>query len=211
MARYLPALRAHLVYKRRVSPDQADDLVQEFVASKILESDLVARADRELGKFRTFLLTAIDRFLLNQIRDERAKKRAPSQRRLVGLDDWTDCLGVEDRPSEVFDVAWARSVLSEALERMRRECEATGRADVWGGFECRVVAPLLEGSDPVDYRQLVERFGFRTPTQAANALTTGKRSYARALRSVVGEYARDEGEIDSEIAQLQQVLAGSSG
>ena len=60
LRRYLPALRAHLIYRRRFAPERADDLVQEFVADKIVEKDLIARADQQLGKFRTFLLTALE-------------------------------------------------------------------------------------------------------------------------------------------------------
>ena len=108
-------------------------------------------------------------------------------------------------------MAWARSVISEALRQMQAECESSGRTDLWGVFQCRVVGPILEGAPPVDYRELVERFGFQSPTQASNALTTAKRMYARALRSAVGEYARDEHEIESEIEELKGILARCSG
>ena len=62
LRRYLPALRAHVVRRRHISLDDSDDLIQEFIASKILEKDLLARADRELGRFRSYLLKALDRF-----------------------------------------------------------------------------------------------------------------------------------------------------
>ena len=75
LTRYLPALQAHLVHRKGLSEEEADDLVQEFVTSKILEKDLIARADQQLGKLRTFLLTALDRFVKNKLRDRRAKKR----------------------------------------------------------------------------------------------------------------------------------------
>jgi DNA-directed RNA polymerase specialized sigma24 family protein len=62
---YLPALRAHLVIRRRVHPDRADDLLQGFCSDQVLEKDLVPRAERDRGKFRTFLLTALDRYAIN--------------------------------------------------------------------------------------------------------------------------------------------------
>ena len=210
LTRYLPALRAHLIYGKRLAPDRADDMVQEFVANKILEKDLIARADQNLGKFRTFLLTALDRFVLNRLRDERAKKRAPSEGLLVEIGDRADLLQSQQGPSEVFDVAWARGVLAEALRRMQEECETLGRTDVWGVFECRVVAPTLQGAEPADYQHLIDRFGFKSPVQASNVLITAKRMYARTLRSVVGEYALDNGEIESEIRELREILSGST-
>ena len=66
LSRYLPALRSHLIHSKRLQGADADDVLQDFVAGKILERDLIAKANQELGKFRTFLLTALDRFLLNR-------------------------------------------------------------------------------------------------------------------------------------------------
>jgi len=207
LARYLPALSAHLVYRRGLRPEEADDMVQEFITGKIVERDLIARADQELGKFRTFLLTALDRFVSNQVRNQRAKKRSPGEGMLVSMGDRDDAVSAEAGPSDVFDVAWARGVITQALDEVRRECGASDRSDIWGVFECRVVGPTLEGAAPPSYRELVKRFGFRSPTQASNALTTAKRMYARALRNVVAEYAGEGHEIESELEELRKVLA----
>lgn len=209
LVRYLAALQAHLVHRKGLPPEKADDLVQEFITSKILEKDLVARADQRLGKFRTLLLTALDRFVKNQLRDEHAKKRAPDQGAMLTFDDRYDALPAGQRPSEAFDVAWARGLIAEALRQMQAECERSGRQDLWGVFQCRVVGPILEATAPVGYEQLVERFDFQSPTQASNALTTAKRMYARALRSAVGQYTDDDRQIDSEIEELKEVLARS--
>ena len=207
LPRYLPALRAHLMHRRRLSPDAADDLLQEFVASKILEKDLIAHARRNAGKFRTFMLTALDRFALNRLRDEHAKKRSPEHGRVVAMGEHVEQLACEEQPAEAFHAAWAHRVISEALGRMQVQCERSGRADLWAVFECRVVGPLLGGTEPVDYGELVRRFGFRSPSQAANVLITAKRMYARTLRDVLAEYARDDEEIEAEIDDLREILS----
>lgn len=209
LARYLPALHTHLVYKR-LRPDEADDLLQEFVAGKILERDLIGRADQKLGKFRTFLLTALDRFLVDSIRAKQAKKRMPDGGRLERIGDRAEQLQGAAGPSDAFDVAWARGVLQEALRRMQAQCESSGRAEVWGIFECRVLEPILSGTEPAGYDELIGRFGLKSPSQASNVLITAKRIYARALRSVVAEYARDGHEIAEEIDQLREVLGRAS-
>lgn len=210
LGRYLPALRAHLVHRKGLPPEKADDLVQEFITSKILDKDLIARADRQLGKLRTFLLTALDRFVLNQLRNDRAQKRAPSDGAMVAYDEWHGGLPAGGRPSEVFDVTWARGVIAEALRQMHDECELTDRRDLWGVFQCRVVGPTLEGTPPVDYGELVRRFEFKSPCQASNGLTTAKRMYARALRSAIAQYAVNPEEIESELIELKQILARSA-
>ncbi len=206
LSRYMPALQAHLIQAKGLAPDRADDMIQDFVTAKILQRDLIARADQQRGKFRTFLLTALDRFLLNRLRDQGAKKRSASAA-AEPLGERDEQLAAGPGPSDAFDVAWARSVLSEALGRMRTHCETSGRMDVWSVFECRVLGPILEGTEAPDYRELVRRFGFQSPSQASNLLTTAKRTFARTLRSVVGEYAGSEEEIAEELGELHEILA----
>lgn len=208
LTRYLPALRAHLVCSKRLALDKADDVVQDFVAKKILEKDLIARADCDLGKFRTFLLTALDRFLLNQIRDAGAKKRAAGEGS-EALGERAEWVLSDSAPSDAFDVEWARGVLAEAIQRMRDHCETSNRMEVWGVFQLRILAPILQGTEPADYRELVERFGLRSPSQASNVLITAKRMYERVLRSVIAEYASDERDIEEEIGELHEILARS--
>ncbi|MDY0169246.1 MAG: hypothetical protein RBS80_22070 [Thermoguttaceae bacterium] len=209
LGKYFHALLAHLVYGKRLAREEAEDVLQEFIASKILEKNLIGRADRELGKFRTFLLTSLDRFLIDLYRTRSAKKRAPDEARLVDVGDRQQILEATAGPSDVFDVTWARCVLAQSLQSMEEECRRSGRDDVWNVFECRLLGPLLHGSEPVEYDVLVERFALKSPSQASNLLITGKRMFARALRSAVAEYASSEEEVDAEIAELRSALAGS--
>ena len=205
LRRYLPALHAHLVHTRHVPPDEADDVVQEFVASRIIEKGLLGRADRDLGKFRTYLLVALDRFLIDLRRRQGARKRSPGGKTLSALGD--DDHAVAAPPAaDAFDAAWARTVINESLEQMRAECTGSGRADVWGVFEARLLAPLLHGAEPTDYEELVGRLGLASAAQASNVLMTAKRMFARIIRAVIGEYAVEEEEIESEIRELYAVL-----
>jgi RNA polymerase sigma-70 factor (ECF subfamily) len=205
LRRYLPALRAHVLMRRSSARDQVDDLVQGFISSKVLEADLVGRADRAKGKFRSFLLTALDRYVVSRQRHDAAAKRGA----------WA----TRDLPSEVepaapvgpvadtFDVAWARQVVSETLARVRAQCEADGRPDVWGVFESRVLKPALEGAAPPGYEQIVERYGYRAPTQMWNAVRTGKHIFARALRSVIAEYSGAGEAVEAELRDLREICA----
>jgi len=207
LARYLPALQAHLVHGKRLAPEDAEDLIQDFIAGKVIEKNLIGRADRDLGKFRTLLLTSLDRFLIDQIRAKQAKMRSPGDGKIVALGDGEPLLEAAAPSSDAFDVAWARRVLAEVLRRMRDECGRSDRMDVWNVFVGRLLGPVLQGSPPMDYDVLVERFALASPSQAANLLVTAKRMFARVLRSVVAEYALGNEEIETEIAQLKSILA----
>ena len=207
LARYVAPMRAHVERRTRVRPDRAEDLVQSFLAVKVLEHDLVARAEQSRGKFRTFLLTALDRFVVSELRRERARKRTPDQAP-AGLDDVAEPAASDGgNVTDVFDVEWARQVLAETVLRMQQECDGTGRADIWAMFDARILAPMLRGEEPVAYEQLVREGGLVSPAQASNLLITAKRMFARVLRGVVAEYAREEAEIEEELRDLREILA----
>ena len=207
--RYMPALRGHLVQRKRIGRDEAEELLLGFLASKMVEEELVAKADRGRGKFRTFLLTALDRYTANWFRDASAAKRRPVKGRIVSLDGQAHPSETGNDPAEAFDVAWARQVISQCLDRMREECEDSGRPDIWAVFECRLLQPLLEGAEAVSYQVLVERFGFASATQAANVLITAKRMFERTLHGIVRDYVGDEQEIKDEIADLRRILSNA--
>jgi RNA polymerase sigma-70 factor (ECF subfamily) len=209
LRRYLPALRAHLLMRRSVAPDQVDDVVQGFIAGNVLESDMIERADRTKGKFRTFILTALDRYVVSQRRHDKAEKRGGAH--LTGSLD-SECKATASKDgfsgsTDTFDVAWARQILREAIQRTRARCDRDGRADVWGVFESRILLPALHGTKPPDYSEIVERHAYQAPTQMWNAVRTGKAIFARQLRQVIGEYAESDEQIESELRDLHLICA----
>jgi RNA polymerase sigma-70 factor (ECF subfamily) len=207
--RYVPVLQNHLVRGRGLSPDEADDVVQSFLADKVLEDGLIGLADPGRGRFRTFLATSLDRYLVSHIRAERAKKRGGGIAH-VELDAGLPVVDHTPPPHQSFDVSWARQVLGEAVDSMRAECRASGRGDVWGVFEGRVLSPLLHGGEQISYAELVGRYGFVSPSQASNVLVTANRMFVRELQKVVGVYTATEAEAEEEIADLRRILAGQA-
>ena len=205
---YLPALRAHILYRLRIEPHRAEDLLQAFVTRQVLERDLLAKADEARGRFRSFLLKSFRNFVFSEL--------GAAGRKELALD--LEPLGLEplDSPAcDVFEVQWARQLLQEALRRMKRECADDGTAARWDLFACRVLLPTLAGSPSPAYETLVARFGFRSPEQASNALVTAKRHFERTLRAVIAETedTTDDAEIAAEIADLRATLqkAGDLG
>jgi RNA polymerase sigma-70 factor (ECF subfamily) len=208
LKRYLPALRGYLLRRRALQPDRIDDLLQGFVTSKVLESGLIARGDRNRGRFRTLLLTALDHFVVSQIRHDQAVKRGAGK--IASLDfehDFPAPGGAAPSKADAFDVAWARQILRETLVRMQGQCESDGRPDIWGVFESRVLKPELEGAQPPSYSQVVELYGYRSPTQMWNAVRTGKHLFTRILRSVIAEYEGSGDEIEAELQDLRAICA----
>ena len=207
---YLPALRAYLMSRRRIAADDADNLLQGFLASKVLDQQIIARAEPARGKFRTFLMTALERYAISEHRKASATRRSPAGGQQIGSLD-----AVEDghhpiapEAADVFDVEWAKQAVDVAVGRMRRECESGGRLDLWGVFKARVLDPALSGAEPVSYEDLVPGLSLASAQQAGNLLTTAKRMFMRNLREVVSEYAEDDEDVDAEVGRLKRILSG---
>jgi len=208
LRRYLPALKTHLVLTRRLDPDRADDVLQSFAASRVVEQGLLERVGPGRGRFRTYLLHAVNNFLIDQIRAERAQKRSAGDVHSLAAPDGPDADPADDAPTpaDAFDATWARQVIDQAAALMRDQCARDDRADIWEVFAGRVLSPALDGAAPVPYEQLVARFDYATPEQASNVLMTAKRTFQRALRQVVADYC-DESEVEDELRDLRAVVA----
>ncbi len=203
LTRYLPALKAHLILRRRLRPDTADDFVQGFITEKVLEKNLLDHADQSKGRFRSLLIRSLENYVVDQLRREKGKQAAAMLEDLDRQLDITEAAYAYD----VFDAQWARATLSEAINRMRSECQRDGRSDVWGIFEQRLLKPILHGQPQVPYEVLVQQYQLRSPAQASNLLITAKRHFQRVLTEVIGEYVSTDEELQSDVAELFQIVA----
>jgi DNA-directed RNA polymerase specialized sigma24 family protein len=212
LQRYLPALRAHLIGARQIPADLAEDLVQGFIADKVIEQNLLDLARREKGKFRSFLRVTLNHYVISQHRADAAMIRSPAGG-VGSLPAQADQLvgGADEDPANQYNLAWARELLAEAVRRMKAHCEGSKRGDVWTVFEGRVLRPTLEGVEPLAYEELVRELNLATPLDACNLLTTAKRMFAKHLRAVAGEYADPDQGPDAELDDLRQILSRAGG
>jgi RNA polymerase sigma-70 factor (ECF subfamily) len=210
LRRYQSAVLSYLVFKFCLSRPEAEDVWQCFVVSRILEKRFLAQADPQRGRFRTFLLSTLNHFVISELRRRNALKRSPGQD-FVPLDALTD----KESPCQVgpveddSEVVWARAVIAGALLNMHAACAQSGMADVWGVFDGRILTPLWKDEPPLAYGELVRRFGFKSPSQAANALITAKRMFKRQLHRVIAQYAADDWEVEEEVQALKRLLENS--
>jgi DNA-directed RNA polymerase specialized sigma24 family protein len=186
LAHYWRPMLIHLRYKG-LSNESAEDVLQDFMV-ELLDQDLLSVADPQKGRFRSLLLTALDRFLVSRVRYQQAAKRSPGA--LASLDAApTDIAPANTTEAAlVFERAWALDVLAEALARIERECAETGETARWEIFQERMVVPLISDAPEADYSALAARFGLESGKAAMNLLVTAKRQFARLLREVIREY-----------------------
>ncbi|MFW6157840.1 MAG: RNA polymerase sigma factor [Planctomycetota bacterium] len=209
LKRYWKPVYAYLRRKGK-NNEEAKDLTQGFFEEIVLGRDLIQQADRRKGKFRTLLLTALDRYVTSAHRARTAQKRRPAEG-LVSLD------GVEGHrvpepadnatPEQAFHCAWASALLDAVLDELRESYVGTGRAAYWEVFRTRTLDPILHGAEPVPLPDLCARLGIRDPARASNMLVTAKRRFRSILRSHVARFVEDEDDIDREIDELIEILS----
>jgi hypothetical protein len=199
---YLPALRAFLICGRRLRPDLADDVLQGFVADKVLAARLVGKADRARGRFRNLLLKSLSNYCNTYL-----------QRHNKGHVDISDvnpellAVTETDNFQKEFDRQWVRQLIVRAISATEAECRRKKRSDLWEIFRCRVVLPALEDANPLDYSHLVKRFGLKSPRDAINLLATVKRMFTRHLHAAVSQYSGEQSkDVERELAELRLAL-----
>ena len=192
-------------------PD-AQDLTQDFFA-KVLKGRLLQGADRNRGRFRSLLLTALQRFLHDEVEKRHAHKRG-GDLRFVSWDDWmTEApshLSIPEQesdkwsPERVFDVRWAATVVERALRRLGDECEKRGRRRV---FDVLSGCLAAERQD-VSYATLARILGLRE-TAVKPLVHRMRDRYRTLLREEVAQTVGGANEIDDELRYLCAALSAA--
>ena len=197
------------VRRRGYSAHDAEDLTQGFFA-RLLERDDVATVRRENGKFRSFLLGAMNHYLSDEWDKARAKKRGGGK---VMLLDFTaaesaylhHAIDESATPDQLYDQRWAITVLEEVQRRLRREHECEGKA---GWFDALRFTLMGERGHP-SYAELSRRLG-TTEGAVKVAAHRLRRRYRRLLRELIAETVSTPEEIEEELRHLLRALANRS-
>ncbi len=201
--------------RRGYDNEAAKDLTQGFFCEIVFGRGLVHKADREKGRFRTFLLTALDRYVVNVIRHDTRRKATP-QGGIVAL-DFEDLANLQTPQAaataeQAFHFRWAADLLDQVLSEVREEYCSTGRAAYWEVFRLKVLAPILEDADSPPLAHLCTELGIDDESKAANIIVTVKRRFRavlkRRLRDLVGSDAEAEDELNDIFQILSQARAG---
>jgi DNA-directed RNA polymerase specialized sigma24 family protein len=166
------------------SRENAEDLTQAFLATAY-EKRYFERYDPQQARFQTFLRTCVDRFVANERKYTQRLKRA-GDASAVPLDfnlaeeelqrsRSADQLSMED----FFEREWIRSLLALAVESLRRECLARGRATHYALF-ARYDLAVDEASSAPTYQQLAAEFSLSSTT-VTNYLAAVRRDFRRIL------------------------------
>lgn len=195
------------VRRRGFSPPDAEDLTQEFFA-RFLEHSWVANADREKGRFRTFLLSALNHFLANEWDKARAQKRGGGATLLpleFGPAETRYSREPADNatPEQHFERRWALALLETVVHRLRLEYEQEGKGNLFAALH-----PCLVGDHTAQpYDELAKNLGL-SEGAVKSAVFRLRQRYRQLLREEIEQTVSGPGEVESELRHLISVLAG---
>jgi len=191
------------------SNEDAKDLTQGFFHEIVLGRGLIQQADQKKGRFRTFLLTALDRYTTSVYRKETAKKRRPEDLAQLERAAITDLPTVESKrtPELAFHYTWATNLLDQVLAKIKEEYCDTDRIAYWGVFRATVVAPILEDAEAPSLAELCEQYDIESEKKASNMVITVKRRFATALRNHLRQFVQSDAEVEDEFRTLVEVLS----
>lgn len=209
LAQYWRPVYSYLLRKGH-NRDEARDLTQGFFMEVVLRRRLLSKAEPAKGKFRTYLLTALDRYVVDMYRKQSAACRSPGEA-LLSLDGKEDADPFEpvdtSTPEQAFHHAWAATLVSEVLADVRAACEQAGQQAHWRVFETRFLKPILEGVEPPSQESLCEEIGIDTVKQVSNMAITVKRRFAASMRAKVRPWVGDDQAAEQEIRELMEILS----
>lgn len=180
----------HFVRRQGHSVHDAQDLTQEFFA-RLLEKNWIANADQSRGRFRSFLLLVLKRFLTAEWRRANVQKRAGNRSWLplpldTGETRYTSEPADNHTPEQAFEKQWALTILETALRQLRSDYEQDGKVRLFeslkpcltGGRESQPYAALAatlemsEGAIKVAVHRLRERFRERLKAEIAHTVAS---------------------------------------
>lgn len=195
------------VRRRGYSPEDAQDLTQEFFA-RLLERNAVATVAPEKGRFRSFLLASLNHFLADEWDKARAQKRGGGKVITLDLQSAETRLGeipAENfTPEKAFEHRWAITLLEQVYQRLGEEYRAEGKGAL---FDTLRVA-LAGKSDAAPYAELARQLRMSEGAVKV-AVHRLRQRYRALLRETIADTVSGPEEVEDELRYLFRTLAGT--
>jgi len=183
---------------------EAEDLTQAFFA-ELLEKKQLCVADQQRGKFRTFLLSALDHFVNKQWRAQQALKRGGGES-IISFDFQTAAEQYSNEPfhewtpEKIFERNWALAVLSKALASVRQQYIDNEKADLFDQLKV-----YLGDGRQVPYKTVAETLGMSEGAIKV-AVHRLRERYGEQLRLQIARTVESASDVNQELHSLMQAL-----
>ena len=202
---YWPPRYAFLRH-RRYAPADAQDLTQAFFVH-LFEKHILERADREKGRLRTFLLSSLENFLINE-HDRATTLKRGGNFRILSLDDSLSELEAAMPAAahlddiSCYDLTWATGVVTRAWQNFKDALNAEGKNQL-----LEELKPFLAGGTDAlpNQEEVAERIGVPVAT-LRTWISRLRQRYRDALRAEVASTVANPDDIEEELKYLHRLL-----
>jgi RNA polymerase sigma factor (sigma-70 family) len=183
--------------------EDAKDLTQGFFV-EAMEKNFFQRYDPARAKFRTFLRTCLEGFVMNEEKAARRIKRGGKAVILsLDFDNAENQLAIAEPPApneieEYFEAEWVRSVFSLAVEALKLELQGQGKEVYFRLFERYV---LQEPESQVSYKDVAREFNLSV-SNVTNYLAASRREFRRIVLDKLRELTANDDEFRREARAL---------
>jgi RNA polymerase sigma-70 factor (ECF subfamily) len=194
------------VRRRGYGAHDAQDLTQEFF-SRLLANDFLRGVDRSKGKFRSFLLAALEHFLAKEWRRANTQKRGGNFTFVSADAESAEQLYLQVpttnlSPEQIFEQQWATMLLKQTLADLEAEFVAAGKRTQ---FEATKI--FLTGEKQAQcYAELATKLG-TTEAALKMAVNRMKQRYGELLRAEIANTVSGPGEAEEELRALMNALS----
>ena len=194
------------VRRKGYSPQEAEDLTQEFFARRVITKLIFAGMRAGQGKFRTWLLNSLQNMLCNEWDRQNAQKRGGGQPHVpVDLQDAEGRYLVEPAheltPEKLYERTWAMTLLERALTELRTTYERAERTELFSELKCFLPGAL--STKP--YADVALRLG-KSEEALKMAVSRLRREYGRVLKDEIKRTVSSPEEVQIELQHLLAVL-----
>src|SRR5215471_5883914 len=187
------------------APHDAQDLTQEFFG-RLLARNYLGTVGPEKGKFRSFLLAALNHFMADE-RDRAMAAKRGGGKALLSLDEedaetrYQADMASALSPDKIFEKRWATTLLEQAFAKLRAESVAAEKGERFD----RLSVFLQDGTDPGDYADVGKELGMAANSVAA-AVHRLRRRYRELVRAEIANTVASPEEIQEEMGHLFAAL-----
>ncbi len=194
------------VRRRGFSPEDAQDLTQEFFA-RLLQSHSVASVHPDKGRFRAFLLASMNHFLSDQWDKARALKRGGGKTFPLDLDTAETRLAQNAAehltPEKAYEQRWALTLLEQVYQRLEQQYRGQGNPLLFDKLR-----ETLSGASPsTPYAELANQLGM-TESAVKVAIHRLRHRFRELLRETIADTVSSSVEVEDELRYLLRTLTG---
>ena len=193
------------IRREGTGPDEAEDFTQEFF-TMLLERRNFNAVRKEKGRLRSYLLTSLKHFLVNEHRRAVTLKRGKGQKP-VPLEELASIRSADMEPADhlsadrIYERRWALTLMEQVLRRLKDEYDAAGNAALYD-----LLKQLLPDEPGAPSRaQIAAELGM-TDNALRQAFHRFRHRYQLLLREEISHTVAAASDVEDELRHLIAVL-----